>query len=228
MRRAARPRRRGIVAAALVAPDGGIEPLVGDHPGAVRIGAAIAINLALFAVKRLASAIGDAPARGDLMLVFLLVFGIGVFLFAMWWDASDPKRETRRADVAFWLHLLAAPMIVHPVFKLFGLSETLRPQREGSTLEHLNARRRLSTIERMMRGLFRHRAVTVASGSSRFKQQSREKGEWRTGNDWWRRNRLSESAYSQPFACVNVASVRRSPLAGLQCLARLVPAVRCV
>ena len=57
------------------------------------------------------------------MLMFLLVFGIGVFLFAMWWDASDPKRETRRADVAFWLHLLAAPMIVHPVFKLFGLNE---------------------------------------------------------------------------------------------------------
>ena len=30
----------------------------------------------------------------------------------------DPTRETRRSDVAFWLHLLAAPMIVHPVFTL--------------------------------------------------------------------------------------------------------------
>jgi hypothetical protein len=27
-----------------------------------------------------------------------------------------PARITRRSDVAFWLHLLAAPMIVHPVF----------------------------------------------------------------------------------------------------------------
>ena len=47
---------------------------------------------------------------------------IGVFLFAMWWDASDRARVTRRSDVAFWLHLLAAPMIAHPIFTLMGLN----------------------------------------------------------------------------------------------------------
>ncbi len=52
-----------------------------------------------------------------------LVLGIGTFLLAMWWDGSDPRRETRRSDVAFWLHLLAAPLIVHPVFSLLGLTE---------------------------------------------------------------------------------------------------------
>jgi len=52
-----------------------------------------------------------------------LVLGIATFLFAMWWDGSDPKRETRRSDVAFWLHLLAAPLIVHPIFSLLGLTE---------------------------------------------------------------------------------------------------------
>lgn len=51
-----------------------------------------------------------------------LVFGVGAFLFAMWWDGSDRKRETRRSDVAFWLHLLAAPMMVHPIFSLLGLT----------------------------------------------------------------------------------------------------------
>jgi hypothetical protein len=52
-----------------------------------------------------------------------LLLGIGVFLFAMRWDSSDPRRETRRSDVAFWLHLLAAPLIVHPIFSLLGLTE---------------------------------------------------------------------------------------------------------
>jgi hypothetical protein len=52
-----------------------------------------------------------------------LVLGLGVFLFAMRWDASDPRRETRRADVAFWLHLLAAPLMVHPIFSLLGLTQ---------------------------------------------------------------------------------------------------------
>jgi hypothetical protein len=40
----------------------------------------------------------------------------------MWWDSSDRSRITRRSDVAFWLHLLAAPMIAHPVFTLLGLT----------------------------------------------------------------------------------------------------------
>ena len=52
-----------------------------------------------------------------------LLLGVGTFLLAMWWDGSDPRRETRRSDVAFWLHLLAAPLIVHPIFSLLGLTE---------------------------------------------------------------------------------------------------------
>lgn len=49
------------------------------------------------------------------------VAGVAVFAFAMWWDMSDRARHTRRSDVAFWLHLMAAPLIVHPVFHMLGL-----------------------------------------------------------------------------------------------------------
>ena len=48
--------------------------------------------------------------------VVMFVGGAVVLGLAMYWDMSDVKRVTRRSDVAFWLHLLAAPMIVHPVF----------------------------------------------------------------------------------------------------------------
>lgn len=51
----------------------------------------------------------------------VLAFGLAVFALAMWWDAADPERRTRRTDVAFWLHLLAAPLIAHPVFALIGV-----------------------------------------------------------------------------------------------------------
>jgi hypothetical protein len=64
----------------------------------------------------------DNHAFNNLILPVVLVLGVGVFLFAMWWDSSDRGRLTRRSDVAFWLHLLAAPMIVHPVFTLLGLN----------------------------------------------------------------------------------------------------------
>ena len=46
----------------------------------------------------------------------MFLTGILVFLFAMRWDSSDTKRQTGRSDVAFWLHLIAAPLIVHPIF----------------------------------------------------------------------------------------------------------------
>ena len=51
-----------------------------------------------------------------------LVYGLALFAVAMWWDMSDIYRQTRRADVAFWLHLAAASLIVHSLFAMLGLS----------------------------------------------------------------------------------------------------------
>ncbi|MEG3180476.1 hypothetical protein [Sphingomonas sp. LT1P40] len=51
----------------------------------------------------------------------VLAGGVLVFLFAMRWDMSDRERTTRRSDVAFWLHLAAAPMIAHPIFHMLGV-----------------------------------------------------------------------------------------------------------
>lgn len=51
----------------------------------------------------------------------VLALGVTTFLIAMAWDASDTKRITRNSDVAFWIHLLSAPLIVHPIFSLLGI-----------------------------------------------------------------------------------------------------------
>lgn len=44
-------------------------------------------------------------------------YGLALFAVAMWFDSSDTQRLTRRADKGFWLHLVAAPMIVHPLVR---------------------------------------------------------------------------------------------------------------
>ncbi len=86
--------------------------------------AAGAAAVAGIAIGLLIAVLGQTAEQArDIILGFVLMLGIGVFLFAMWWDASDRSRLTRRSDVAFWLHLLAAPMIVHPVFTLLGLND---------------------------------------------------------------------------------------------------------
>ena len=86
--------------------------------------AAGAAAVAGIVIALIAAALGDrVEGMKNIMLGFVLLTGFAVFLFAMRWDASDQARTTRRADVAFWLHLLAAPMIVHPVFTLLGLND---------------------------------------------------------------------------------------------------------
>ena len=50
--------------------------------------------------------------------------GILAFITAMYWDGRDRLRSTQRADIAFWLHLLAAPLLVHPVFANLAVSDT--------------------------------------------------------------------------------------------------------
>lgn len=57
-----------------------------------------------------------APAVAD--TIFSLVSGLGVFAAAMSFDVSDRERVTRWADCAFWLHLLAAPLIVRSIMAL--------------------------------------------------------------------------------------------------------------
>jgi uncharacterized membrane protein YfcA len=93
--------------------------------------AAGAAAVAAFAVSLLVAFVGEPENLKDIILGFVLLLGVGVFLFAMRWDSSDPKRTTRRSDVAFWLHLLAAPMIVHPVFTLLGLNDGTATIGEG-------------------------------------------------------------------------------------------------
>ncbi len=61
------------------------------------------------------------------MLIAVVVCGLAVFALALWADARDRARVTRWSDVAFWLHLLAAPLIVHPVFSLAGIMDATPP-----------------------------------------------------------------------------------------------------
>ena len=86
---------------------------------------AVPITVAAGTVALTALAMGllfaAVPALQGATWVLLLIAGIAVFAVAMRWDMGDRERKTRRADVAFWLHLAAAPMIAHSTFQLLGV-----------------------------------------------------------------------------------------------------------
>jgi hypothetical protein len=80
--------------------------------------AALTCALAAMVVSLVIAAV---PAARAAWLWVMLLAGLAMFAFAMWWDMSDRLRQTRRSDVAFWLHLAAAPAIAHPIFNLLGV-----------------------------------------------------------------------------------------------------------
>ena len=76
-----------------------------------------AVGVAYF---MLMGAIGEQNAE-TYARVLIGVLGFLVFLLAMWFDMKDPLRVTRFSECGFWLHLLAAPMMVHSL--LLGQSD---------------------------------------------------------------------------------------------------------
>ncbi|MFT3988756.1 hypothetical protein [Aestuariivirga sp.] len=118
----------------LVLAIAGSSATLGDHPasaviaGLVATAAAwahwqrfhvpitVAAGFAALAASVIAALSVQWPdAISDHPLPVFLPIGLAAFALAMRFDMSDRLRLTRRTDIAFWLHLLAAPLIVHPV-----------------------------------------------------------------------------------------------------------------
>ena len=79
-------------------------------PITVAAGAASLCALVLGLLMAVAPDLTVAARNG-----LFIAAGFAVFALAMRFDLADPARVTRRTDIAFWLHLLAAPLIVHPI-----------------------------------------------------------------------------------------------------------------
>lgn len=87
--------------------------------------------IAVAAVVLLQITVTDlAPGSANVVFkVVLLGCGVVTLFAAMAFDVTDRERTTLRADNAFWLHLVAAPLIVHSLIALVtsGDVETLDP-----------------------------------------------------------------------------------------------------
>ncbi|MPY76404.1 MAG: hypothetical protein GEU87_19360 [Alphaproteobacteria bacterium] len=64
--------------------------------------------------------LAGAATAMEWIQVFTLCAGLAMFAAAAAYDFSDPARVTRRSDCAFWLHMIAAPMITHGLLAQFA------------------------------------------------------------------------------------------------------------
>jgi len=88
-----------------------------------RVPITVAAGVAALLGFIVASVVSVLPDAKDWLMTLVFISGLATFAIAMYWDASDTARLTHRSDVAFWLHLLSAPMIAHPVFYNLGILE---------------------------------------------------------------------------------------------------------
>jgi hypothetical protein len=88
-----------------------------------RVPITVAAGVAVVIGSIIAFIIVQFPKIENWSLLMLFIGGLSSFAIAMHWDMKDPNRLTRKSDVAFWLHLLAAPFIVHPIFFVLGVFE---------------------------------------------------------------------------------------------------------
>lgn len=80
--------------------------------------AALALLPLLFIDTIQAIAVSPYGAQPDIALEpRLLLFGLAAFVAALLLDRSDPDRATQRADIGFWLHLLASLFAVVVLFR---------------------------------------------------------------------------------------------------------------
>ena len=93
-----------------------------QFPAAYAAFAVAVINILVSLLRRL---FPGMPIMGVDVVAALM--GPILFLWAMWWDISDVRRETIRSDVGFWLHICAGFAIVHSFMVL------LLDTKDGST-----------------------------------------------------------------------------------------------
>lgn len=119
--RAVSPSPQGGMAAhdlfAVTAALAGTCALIALHYWRFRVPVTIAAGVAAMLAGAIALLLALLPGLQLYLYALLLAAGLATFLLAMRFDLSDPARLTRRSDIAFWLHLLAAPLIVHPILK---------------------------------------------------------------------------------------------------------------
>jgi hypothetical protein len=104
--------------------------LTAAHYWRFRVPITIAAGCAALTIAIVALGYGLAPQITPVGYnAVLLTCGLAIFALAMRFDMADPERLTRRTDIAFWLHLLAAPLIVHSLIRelVTGVSKLTPP-----------------------------------------------------------------------------------------------------
>ena len=83
----------------------------------------VVVSCAGLALQRLSGDLAFFDKHPLALVFFLGIFAAAVFGTALRFDFADRDRVTRRSDVAFWMHLAAAPAILYTIMAQIYLGD---------------------------------------------------------------------------------------------------------
>jgi len=86
-----------------------------------RVPITVAIAMATFILFSIYLLLSISVEFAQYLVFLIFIAGLLSFYVAMRWDSADTKRISSNSDVAFWLHLLSSPLIVHSIFIMLGV-----------------------------------------------------------------------------------------------------------
>lgn len=81
----------------------------------------LAIDLVFALLSKLLGSADMVAEHSVLSATIFLIGALGIFSAAMSYDIADPARKSRLSDVAFWLHLAAAPALLYAMLSFIFL-----------------------------------------------------------------------------------------------------------
>jgi len=84
----------------------------------------LAMSLVAIPITQVGFEVFETPA-------IFVGLGMVVFVIAFWFDSQDTERQTLLSDNAFWLYLLASPLVVHGIMLLLFTSDVIQDTSVG-------------------------------------------------------------------------------------------------
>ncbi|MDW5312844.1 hypothetical protein [Rhizobium sp. PL01] len=124
----------------------------------------LAMDIVLVLLSKILGSVELITEHTGLAASIFLISALGIFSAAMSYDIADPARKSRQSDVAFWLHLAAAPALLYAMLSFIFLRNVSGEWWGDATSPSDAASVLAIVIVFMMIGLIIDRRAFVTSG----------------------------------------------------------------
>jgi hypothetical protein len=98
------------------------------------VAVALGTGMVAIAIMSLLNLVAPNDPEGTVGFLVLTLLGVATLVYALVWDSKDIRRITKKGDIGFWLHYVAAWETVTGLVGLLGLYTTFGSPSQGAAI----------------------------------------------------------------------------------------------